>query len=403
MRKTVAEWGDHIVGWRKIEVCGFYVEEFLNAVKNENIEIWELRKKDQCSISFKIHSFSEEKLFEVAESKRSLREMEVTVCESGGLIEDILRYKLRSGLFVGFIFAVVLFFVMTSFIWKIEITGLNSIPEEKLLEALAENGIAIGALTTGHDFQKIKYDIIHDFKNIAYITVNMKGCKAEVEVDESVIPPEIDETFPCNIVAKNDGQILLIEAYKGIPQVKKYEAVRKGQLLVGGIYNSNVIGYRLVHSEAKIMARMRQTYTEFCPFVSSQIEETGKTDVFYELKIFGLNIDLSFFKKNNYGKYESISEETELRIGEDLVLPISLVKTVVYEQNEKPVVHDEDSATAYIESVLNEKMRIALHGIEVESIEKRFSVDENGVYGVYDLTVIDDICEVREIEVEIKE
>ena len=93
MRKTVAEWGDHIVGWRKIEVCGFYVEEFLNAVKNENIEIWELRKKDQCSISFKIHSFSEEKLFEVAESRRSLREMEVTVCESGGLIEDILRYN----------------------------------------------------------------------------------------------------------------------------------------------------------------------------------------------------------------------------------------------------------------------------------------------------------------------
>ncbi len=403
MRKTVSEWGDYIVGWNRVEVCGFFVEEFLNAVKNENIEIWDIRKKDQCSISFRIHSFSTEKVFEIADSKQSLREMEIGVVEKCGLIEDILRYKLRSGLLAGVIFSVVMFFVMTSFIWKIEVTGLSSVPEEVLLEALAENGIAIGALTSGHDFQQIKYDIIHDFETIAYITVNIKGCKAEVEVDESILPPKADDKFPCNILAENDGQILLIEAYKGSPQVKAFDAVRKGQLLVSGVYNSNVIGYRLVHSEAKIMARMRKTYTEFCPYKSSETEETGNTDVFYELKIFGLSINLSFFNKVNYERYESISEETELCIGEDLVLPISLVKTVLYEQQEREVLYDEASATAHIEAVLDEKLRIELHGIEVESFEKKFTSDSEGVYGVYDLTVIDDIGEVREIEVEINE
>lgn len=403
MKRTVSEWGDYIVGWQRLEVCGYYVEEFLNAVKNENIEIWDIRKKDQCSISFKTHSFSAEKIFDLAESKQSLREMELNVCENCGLIEDILRYKLRSGLLAGLIFAVAMFVVMTSFIWKIEVTGLTSIPEEMLLEALAEKGIAIGALTTGHDFQQIKYDIIHDFENIAYITVNIKGCKAEVEVDESVLPPVADDTFPCNIVAADDGQIVLIEAYKGLPQVEKFAAVRKGQLLVSGVYNSNVIGYRLVHSEAKIMARMRRTYTEFCPYEFTEIEESGNSDVFYELKIFGLSINLSFFNKVNYERYESISEETELRIGEDIVLPISFVKTVLYEQQEREVIYDETSATEYIEAVLNEKLRIDLHGIEVESFEKSFTSDGEGVYGIYDLTVIDDICEVREIEVEIKE
>lgn len=403
MKKTVSEWGDYIVGWQKVEVCGFYVEEFLNAVKNENIEIWDIRKKDQCSISFKAHSFSIEKIFDIAESAQSLREMEIFVTEKVGLIEDILRYKLRSGILAGAIFAVVMFVVMTSFIWKIEITGLSSVPEEVLLKALAENGIAIGALTTGHDFQQIKYDIIHDFETIAYITVNMKGCKAEVEVDERVEPPVADDKFPCNIVAASDGQIVQIEAYKGQPQVEKFEAVRKGQLLVSGVYNSKVIGYRLVHSEAKIMGRMRKTYTEFCPFESVEIEETGNTDVFYELKIFGLSVNLSFFNKVNYDCYESISEETELRIGDGIVLPVSLVKTVLYEQKEREVLYDEASATAHIEAVLDEKMRIDLHGIEVESFEKNFTSDGEGVYGIYDLTVIDDIGQVREIEVEIRE
>ncbi len=403
MKRTVSQWGDYIVGWHEVDVCGYYVEELLNAVKNENIEMWDLVKKDQCSVSFKIHSFSTEKFFGITESKQSLRELEIKISETCGIWTDILRYRLRSGLLVGAVFAVILFVVMTSFIWKIEITGLTSLPEEVLLEKLAENGVAVGALTSGHDFQRIKYDIIRDFENIAYITINIKGCKAVVEVDEGTLPPVSDGKFPCNIFAESDGQILLIEAYKGIPQVKKYEAVRKGQLLVSGVYNSQVIGYRLVHSEAKIKARMRRTYTEFCPYRDVETVETGNTDTFYELKIFGLKINLTFLNKVNYDHYESISEETELCVGKDIVLPVSLVKTVLYEREEKDIFYDEDSARAKIESAMNEKLRIELHGIEVESLEKTFISDENGVYGTYDLTVVDDIGEVREIEVEIKD
>ena len=62
MKRTVSQWGDYIVGWRSFSVCGYYVEELLNTVKNENIEIWDIEKIDQCSISFKAHSFSVEKI-----------------------------------------------------------------------------------------------------------------------------------------------------------------------------------------------------------------------------------------------------------------------------------------------------------------------------------------------------
>ena len=194
---------------------------------------------------------------------------------------------------------------------------------------------------------------------------------------------------------------MLIEAYKGAPQVEKYEAVKKGQLLVGGIYNSKVIGYRLVHSDAKILARTRRTYTEFCPYETTELVETGQKDVFYQLKIFGLSINLSFFNKINYVFYESISEETELCLGKKTVLPISIVKTELCEQVERTVTFDEESAKKKISEVFDEKIRIDLHGIEIEEKEELFTVTDEGVYGVLDLTVIEDICEVREIEVEI--
>ena len=41
------------------------------------------------------------------------------------------------------------------------------------------------------------------------------------------------------------------------------------------------------------------------------------------------------------------------------------------------------------------------NGIEIETAEKSFTVTDDGVYGVYDLTVIENICEERKIEVEI--
>ena len=62
---------------------------------------------------------------------------------------------------------------------------------------------------------------------------------------------------------------------------------------------------------------------------------------------------------------------------------------------------NEDEAKAYIEKYLDEIMRIDLHGIEIETAEKSFTVTDDGVYGVYDLTVIENICEERKIEVEI--
>ena len=102
--KSIGDIGDYIVGWREVEVIGYYVEEFLNLIKDERIDLWDVSKEDQCHISFKIHSFSAEKLFELSESKQSLREMEITVGETNGLLEDLLKYKFRSGLFVGVVF-----------------------------------------------------------------------------------------------------------------------------------------------------------------------------------------------------------------------------------------------------------------------------------------------------------
>lgn len=169
------------------------------------------------------------------------------------------------------------------------------------------------------------------------------------------------------------------------------------------MYNSNVIGYRLVHAAAKIMAQTRRRYTEYCFFSNVEYEPTGRVDIIYRLNIFGMDFAIPFFNKINYDYYDTVSEESELRVGDNVILPISLVKTYVYEYERKEVVYNEEEAREFIEQILDERLRISLHGLRFENPEKNFFVDELGVLGVFEMIVTEDICEEREIETEIIE
>lgn len=403
-KKKITGFTDYVVGWSLIEIRGFYGEQMLNALKEDGIDVWDIRRVNQELITLRIHTFSAERLFELAEKLPSLRELEVSAVSERGLLSDVLRYKLRAGIAVGLILSAALFFVMTSFIWKLEITGLHIIPEEAFVSSLEELGFSVGSFTFRHNLKQIKFALMEEYDNLAYVTININGCKAEIEVTERIMPPAIDdEKTPCNIYAKKDGEIIVFETYQGKPQTTCFSAVRKGQLLVGGIYDSKIIGYRMVHADAKIMARTRRTFTEFCPYIMTVTEETGRTDEFYELYILGLRINLSFLNKVNFVLYDDISEETELILGEKTVLPVSVIKHTLYEQNEYVVLYDDAAAKQYLTALLDERLRVELHGLEIEDITVEFTETENGVYCTYDCTVIEDICEVREIETEIRD
>lgn len=404
MGRSVSELADYVVGYTDVSVCGYYTEELLNAMKNDGVDVWNVDRADNYTVNFRIYSYSLERVASLSESTRTLRENQLQVLGSSSLLEDILRYRLRSGIAVGAVISLVLFLFMSSFIWKIEISGLTTVPHEDFLNSLAKNGIEIGSPVSGHDFQQIKYALMREYDEIAYVTVNMRGSKAEVEVTESVLPPEVvDAKAYCNIFAKCDGQIVSFETYMGLPQFEVNDAVCKGDMLVSGVYNSKVIGFRLVHADASVMARTRRTYTEFCPFRVTEEVETGRKEEYFTLKFFGLELDLTFFKKTEFEKYEAVSEETELCLGDNTVLPVSLVKTVLYEREDVDFLYGEAEALEHMEKALDERMRISLHGLEIENVTKTVTPAENGVYCTYDCTVIEDICQAREIQFELKE
>ena len=56
-----------------------------------------------------------------------------------------------------------------------------------------------------------------EIPELLWITVNVSGCRAYVEVRERVEAPEpVDEREPTNVVARRDGLILDIQAMDGV-------------------------------------------------------------------------------------------------------------------------------------------------------------------------------------------
>lgn len=141
------------------------------------------------------------------------------------------RYKKRK-IFLVMIF-VILFsmYILSNFIWNIEISGLEEINEEEIHKTLEENGIKIGALKNKVDTKEIVNNIRLERTDIAWLGIDIKGTNAKINIVEATKKPEIiNEDEYCNIVADKKGVITKINALNGTPvaKVRRFSHRRNG-------------------------------------------------------------------------------------------------------------------------------------------------------------------------------
>ena len=80
------------------------------------------------------------------------------------------------------------------------------------------------------DTEDIRNHVLLEIPEPLWITVNVSGCRAYVEVRERVEAPEpVDEREPTNVVARRDGLILDIQAMDGVRCVLPGTSVEAGE------------------------------------------------------------------------------------------------------------------------------------------------------------------------------
>ena len=303
----------------------------------------------------------------------------------------LFRYRERVGILIGACAFILSIFVMSLFIWSIDITGLETLSRAEMNDVLHEHGLYIGAFKPALDYQKLSRDVMIERHEIGWMAVNVTGSYASVEVKEEAVPPEVEDVYsPCNIKAKSDGVIVRIEAAEGETVVMEGSGVVEGQLIVSGVRTDERGTHRLVHADARVMARITRqasfSMTEQMSIMRPNAEEAERR----ELELFGLRLPYCVGAVDSPNTVSNTMTEVPAPLG--ISLPIGFVNEHVRALSEEEIVLNDNSA----EELLIQEARLyeafALQKCEIESRE--YHLKHNGVvytlYATY--TCVEDIA-----------
>ncbi len=217
--------------------------------------------------------------------------------KEGGIPKLLGKYRHRYGIFAGLFLSLLLFLLTNGLIWDIRIDGARHMTEAEVLEELNACGLRIGT-----PIKEIEADILQNrvliySDNISWISINLSGTVAHVEIREAApLPEQVEEPEATNLIATRDGQIEGFEEVRGNIAVKIGDLVREGDLLVGGIYDSASLGFTYTRAKGKVYARVEDNIEIEIPLSYDKKVYTG--EVFSEKYLVFFDKEIKFYSNS---------------------------------------------------------------------------------------------------------
>lgn len=299
-----------IRGYVTIKISAKFPERFINICMIRKIAIWDIKQISDSSLTLKM---SRKDFLKIASAARKTK-TKVKIVSKHGLYHIIRLRKKRKLFFFGMIIFFSFIFVMSNFIWSIEINGLTYTSEDSVRQSLKNNGLHIGTFKRNIDQLQLKNSVLLEQSDLSWIWVDIRGTRAIVNVSQRKLPPEIsNNSSPCDIVASKDGIIKSYNATCGTTKIKVGDSVLAGQTLISGTMTSEIIKPRIVKATGEVFART--WYTETATFSShiSPFYENGKKKTYHSINIFGGNINLFFKKNHGFETYNQYTTQTDVK------------------------------------------------------------------------------------------
>jgi similar to stage IV sporulation protein len=374
-------------GYAIIIVKGLKIERFINLAVVNNIYIWDIEKLDYTTVKAKIGLENFGRLRDIVRRTDS----SVSIMSKKGFPFIVRNIKRRKLFYASLLSLFVLIYVMSSFVWMIEIVGAKSTDPEKIVKSLYSEGLREGTFKGSLDRRHIENQILINMPELSWIGIELRGTKAVVEVVEKrEVPPLVSRTDACDIVAAKDGVITKLLVLSGDPMVKDGESVRRGQKLVTGTILRENLEPRQIHSLAQISARTWYEDAEEIPFQQIQFKATGKIARQYKLKLlnkeFSSKRDVSFKDFNEY-----INERNLVSFG-DYIFPVKLIEYKFEELTPELKTLTVNEAKARCAERLNARIKLQLpEGAVILNKSISYYVEKKSVKAKISVEVMEDI------------
>ena len=318
-----------------------------------------------------------------------------------GIFSLFFENKHRVGFLLGMFILIISCVASSKFVWRIEIEGNYKTSDTKILEGLNNVGFSLGSFIPNVDYSDLHNKFLLEVDDISWISINIKGNTANVVVREKLDIIENEKEKYTNIVAKEDGQIKLISVIDGEKQIKIGDIVKKGELLISGVIDSQSQGVRYVNAKGNVLAYVNKDITIKMPVKIDKKAYTG--NIIKEKTLTLFKKDIKLYKNNNKtdAMYDIIEKSEYVYLFNKIKLPIQIKTREYYEYNCQSVTYSNQEATELALKQLNEKITQLSDNVELISKDIKTEFKNNTVCIYCSLYCIEDIA--KSVKFNVKE
>ena len=315
-----------------------------------------------------------------------------------GMKKNKNKLKYNKTLIFSIIIGLFVLLFLTNIIFSIEIKHTSSEIREFIKEELNKNGIKrLQFRKSFKELEKIKNNILDNNKDkLEWLEIDRVGTKYIIKLEERKIKNyNIDYKYQ-DIISNYDAVIKKIVAKSGVKVKEVNEYVNKGDTIISGSIYLNEELKEIVKATGEVYGEVWYKLSVEHPIINDFKEETGNKKSVYSINFF--NKSLILFNKNTY-KNSYIKKDIILK---NNILPISLSKDTIYEQNVISGIYTEAEALLNVRDYANEKMKSMLDDGEYIISDKvlKYSVNSNTIYMDVFYKIYRNITGTKEINIE---
>ena len=328
-----------------------------------------------------------------------LQKEKVHFSEPRGLLFSFKR-RMRPGIAVGVLLMFFILFFARMFVWDVRVAEGCGMDDDIVIAALRENGFAVGSFLPRTDVDAVENAVMTTSDVIGWISVNMHGMIATVEVIPAKELPEAmgDET-PQNLIAAADALLTEVAVINGRTVVKRGQVVKKGDLLVSGVV-TGANETRLVAATGSVYGRVERDFSVEIPLTLTQKSEIRQKNQKISINFLGYDINIYRSTRNLTSKYDTIYKVEQISLPWGLSLPVFLSKEVAVIYEETAVTLTESEAVRYAAEEMRAVLSSSLANSDliVKQTSGRFE-GEKYILTVH-AVVVTDIAEASPISLE---
>ncbi len=357
----------------------------------------DLARDGEGNLTFSLSRRAARRLLTLAEA----RECRPAVLSEFGLPVLLARLLVRPGLIAGLLLSLCLLLLSGSVVWDVRVTGNTTLSGREVRETLKACGFGIGSPIAGTDIGELETRVLISSDRIAWISVYLDGTVARVQIieREEEAPPETPSRAPANLVAAADGQIEYLELYRGNAVVTAGQAVKKGELLVSGLYDSQVEGYRYTRAAGRVLARTERNFSVSIPLTYEK--KCYSEPILTEMTLKFFDFPVKIFKRggNPPSECDIIEKESAPESSGAPALPFSVVSQYAYPYTEEIATRTGEEALTLAYAELERRLSAATEGMQLLSKTVTTTLTDTALLLECRITVIEDIAVQAEFEI----